>query len=218
MIQADEEEHHVKLNEIYKQSKLNDDLTDAEFAYLKKKRREEELQDIKDGLANQALAIQTVAALSDTFFILKRNQAKKGSQEDEALAKRQFEINKAMQLGTAAINGAQSILAITSVPDFTLGIATALRIAAQVALTAKTIATIAATRFQPQGGTPNIGGGFSLPNIPNNQQAPQAQTTPKPENTTQFDNQGNRKDIVVRVSEINETQSRVAKIKEQVRF
>jgi hypothetical protein len=57
----------------------------------------------------------------------------------------------------AVINGAQSILAITSVPDFTLGVASAIRIGASVAATAASISTISSTQF---------GGGGSAPNAP----------------------------------------------------
>ena len=82
------------------------------------------------------------------------SKLKKGSKEEEAYAKKQFQVNKALQLSTAVINGAQSILAITSVPDFTLGVATAVRIASQVAITAGTIAKIASTQFTSTGAPP----------------------------------------------------------------
>ena len=87
----------------------------------------------------------------------KLKNVKKGSKEEEKILRQQFKQQKAMQLAMAVINGAQSILAITSVPDFTLGIASGIRIAASVAATAASIATISSTQF---------GGGGSAPNAP----------------------------------------------------
>jgi len=137
--------------------------------YLKKQKEdavriEKEKQDAifnstKDGLS----ATQN---LSDLFFTLKSQNLKKGSKEEEENAKKQFEINKALQIATAVVNGAQGVLAITTVPDFTLGVATAIRIAGQVALTAATVAKIATTKFSSSssGGGAATGGG--APNVP----------------------------------------------------
>ena len=74
------------------------------------------------------------------------------------LAKQQFEMNKKFNLAMALINGVQSVLAITTVPDFTLGVASAIRIAASVTATAAGIAKIATTQFEGGGG-----GGGSVP-------------------------------------------------------
>lgn len=180
------------------------------------KQFKEDLQVATDGFT----ALQ---GLSDTYFTLKQAQEQEGTEEYERNAKKQFEINKALQLGTAVITGIQSILAITSVPDFTLGVATAIRIAAQVALNVASIAKIATTKYKSTssagGGVPKLstggGGGGNVnpsqPNIP----------APKPQDSTQFDDQGNRinsQPIIVKVSEINDTQSRVARVKEQSVF
>ena len=94
----------------------------------------------------------------------KLKNVKKGSKEEEKILRAQFKQQKAMQLAMAAINGAQAILAILTVPDFTLGVASGIRIAASVAATAASIATIASTQFG--GGataptTPDVGGGAS---------------------------------------------------------
>ena len=82
---------------------------------------------------------------------------KKGSKEEEKILRQQFKQNKAMQLAMAAINGAQSILAITATAVDPTGITTAIRIGATVAATAASIATIASTQF---------GGGASAPTAP----------------------------------------------------
>jgi hypothetical protein len=87
----------------------------------------------------------------------KLKNVKKGSKEEEKILRQQFKQQKAMQLAMAAINGAQAILAILTVPDFTLGVASAIRIAAAVTATAASIATISGTQF---------GGGASAPATP----------------------------------------------------
>ena len=60
-------------------------------------------------LANQSL--QATQALSDIFFTQKLSKAKKGSAEETAIAKKQFEVNKALQIANATMQGAQAVLA-----------------------------------------------------------------------------------------------------------
>jgi hypothetical protein len=127
-------------------------------------------QRIQDTLAIAKNSNDALQGLSDLFFSIKMANTKKGSKEEEEAAKKQFKINKALQLSNALITGVSSILAITSVPDFTLGIATAVRIGAQVALNAASIAKIAAVQYNAGGG----GGGGSMPAI----SAPTVGTTP----------------------------------------
>jgi len=127
-------------------------------------------QRIQDTLNIAKNSTDALQGLSDLFFSIKMANAKKGSKEEEEAAKKQFKINKALQLSNALITGVSSILAITSVPDFTLGIATAIRIGAQVALNAASIAKIAAVQYNAGGG----GGGGSMAPI----SAPNVGTTP----------------------------------------
>lgn len=146
--------------------KIKDKYREAEVKAEKDKNakiREENFKTAKEALDTAQASLDGIQALSDINFNAKMSKLKKGSKEEEAYAKKQFQINKALQLSTAVINGAQSILAITSVPDFTLGVATAIRIASQAAITAGTIAKIASTQFSPNGGG---SGGGSAPSIP----------------------------------------------------
>ena len=119
--------------------------------------RQKEIASIKDGLDTATAALNGINSLTSIGMEEKLKNVKKGSKEEEKILRQQFKQQKAMQLAMAVINGAQSILAITSVPDFTLGVATAIRIAASVAATAASIATISSTQF---------GGGGSAPNAP----------------------------------------------------
>ena len=165
--------------------------------------------------------------LSDLFFTLKTNNLKKGSKKEEEYAKKQFEINKGLQIATALVNGAQGVLAITTVPDFTLGVATAIRIAGQVALTAATVAKIATTKFQPtsSGGGGDTGGG--VPSVP----IPPPPTVNNPNANvegTRFDQEGNKinnqqtpmiqVNATVGVDEITAKSNRVQVLENQSKF
>jgi hypothetical protein len=148
-------------DELVRQKQLQDEL-----AAYKKKKREDELQaqkELQDAIFEFANAsISSLTTLSDIYFENQIAKAKGNAKEEEKIARKQFEINKALQLGTAIINGVNSILAITSVPDFTLGVQSAIRIGAQVALNVASIAKIASTKFQLGGG----GGGSNTPSLP----------------------------------------------------
>lgn len=126
--------------------------------------RQKELTAIKGGLDIATDALNGLNSLTNIGMEDKLKNVKKGSKEEEKILRAQFKQQKAMQLAMAAINGAQAILAILTVPDFTLGVASGIRIAASVAATAASIATIAGTQFG--GGatvptTPDVGGGAS---------------------------------------------------------
>ena len=141
------------------QKKL-DDIDTASIEKIKaekQKARDEENAAIKAGLDTAIAALNGINSLTSIGMEEKLKNVKKGSKEEEKILRQQFKQQKAMQLAMAVINGAQSILAITSVPDFTLGVATAIRIGASVAATAASIATISSTQF---------GGGGSAPNAP----------------------------------------------------
>ena len=112
-------------------------------------------------------ALQSVQQLSDVFFLFKSQKAEKGSKQEEDLARKQFNFNKGLQLGLAAIDGfksitsslAQSPIAVGVVPN-PAGIAS---LAFASITTAANIAKIAASQFKSSGG----GGGVSAPSAPN---------------------------------------------------
>jgi len=132
--------------------------------------------------------------LSDIFFLYKKNKAEKGSKEELDLARKQFNVNKALQLGFALMDSykaitasiAQSPLAIGPVPN-PAGIAS---LAFAITTSAANIAKIAATKFDGGGGSPS-GGGASMPSPPS---IPPPPTIATPENntnkTTSFDETG----------------------------
>jgi len=74
-------------------------------------------------------AFAATQALSDIVYLSKLNNVQKGSVEEQKILKRQFEVNKAFQIGNALMNGAQGIqLAWATIPDPT-GITQAIRTA-----------------------------------------------------------------------------------------
>jgi hypothetical protein len=177
--------------------------------------REFRMKQIKEDLDTASNSISALQGLSDTFFAIQQANQKEGSEEAERNAKKQFQINKSLQIGAAVVNGLQSILAITSVPDFTLGIATATRIAAQIALNGATIAKIAAQQYKSS----NSGGNNSVQapraNTPNaNTPTPQQATLPGQDGT--FIKPDNK--VYVLESDITKTQDRVARVGEQAKF
>jgi hypothetical protein len=147
---ADKEKTAKLKEETDKQNKIKEDA------------RQLEIKGIQDNLDTAAAALNSINSLTSIGMDAKLKGVKKGSKEEEKILKQQFKQQKAMQLAMAAINGAQAILAILTVPDFTLGIASGIRIAAAVAATAASIATISGTQFEGGGSTPNtpdVGGG-----------------------------------------------------------
>jgi hypothetical protein len=121
--------------------------------------------------ANLDLAQQGVTALqglADVAFANKMSKVKKGSKEEEALARKQFEFNKKLQLAGAIIDAgkavtaslAQAPVAIGAVPN-PAGIAS---LAFVAIASAANIAKIAATKYESSNApssttTPSIGGG-----------------------------------------------------------
>lgn len=154
---------------------------EAEYqAYLQREDKRLEDEIAREKLAAQqieaakfqiaASGIQSIQGLSDLAFSIRQANTKKGSAEEEKSARKQFQINKALQIASATINGAQGILNAATQPsgvpipyDIPIRVAKAVAIGAT---TAATIAKISATQFQSTGGggggtASNIGGGGS---------------------------------------------------------
>jgi hypothetical protein len=121
---------------------------------------------IDQGFETAKQAANAIASVNAISIGKKLKNVEKGSKEEEKILKQQFEQQKKMNLAMAAINGAQAILAILSVPDFTLGIASGIRIAASIAATAASISAISATSFEGGGNAPTpVSGNTSQTNI-----------------------------------------------------
>ncbi len=93
-------------------------------------------------------------------------KVKKGSKEEEALLKKQFNLNKKLQLASAVIDAGKAITSILAqYPKFDGGFAMAAALGFSAITSATTIAKIAATTFESPGspGSPDAvdGGGLT---------------------------------------------------------
>ena len=91
--------------------------------------------------------------------------AQRTAEEEEKIKREQFEKNKKLQIAQAIANGALAVTAIMTVPDFTLGVASAIRIGAAVAATGIQVATIASTQYAKGGileGNSHANGGIPM--------------------------------------------------------
>ena len=120
--------------------------------------------------------LNAVQQVSDVFFAFKSSKLKKGSAEELELAKKAFNVNKALQIATATVSGFQAVQSafttamlspITTVfpayPFIQAGLAGV--------FSAASIAKIAASKFEGGGGAPSTGGspssgGASIPAPP----------------------------------------------------
>jgi len=156
------------------------------------KKIEQEKFDI--GLDLVTKSLQAEQALTDAFFSVKLSKVKKGSQEEQELAKKQFEINKAFQIGLTITQGIQNgitaygagLKAGAAIP--VPGAAPALGAAYAAISAIQTIAAVAkisATQFQSSSaGNINTSSNSSLPAT--NQAAPNTQQQTSIQPTTTF--------------------------------
>jgi hypothetical protein len=151
------QEQRAMLEEQWAQKKKDVEVGHAKKAADElKKIEEEKRKDTYDTINASIQAFSDISnaamALSDQVTKNRLANVEKGSAEEERILKKQFETQKAMQIAMALINGAQAVTAILSVPDFTLGIASGIRIAAAGVTTGLTVAKIASTQFEGGGG------------------------------------------------------------------
>jgi hypothetical protein len=156
------EQQEKELSDITTKYK-NKEVTEAETAEAKK--RAAILDSVNFGLKLAEQSNQAIQNLGDIAFANKMSKVKKGSKEEEELAKKQFKFNKALQLSGAIVDAGKAITAsLAASPLTVLGIPNPGSIAALVAtaaVSATNIAKIASTQFTSTGG-----GGGNTPTIP----------------------------------------------------
>ena len=116
-----------------------------------KKKRDAQLKTANDALSIAEDGVKSIQAIGDIAFAAKMKNVKKGSKEEEELAKKQFKFNKSMQLAGAVVDAGKAVtaslaaapLAIGVVPN-PVGIA---NLVATAAMSAANIAKIASTQF-----------------------------------------------------------------------
>ena len=149
-------------------AKQNQDEVDAIVIAGEEKKRQEQLATVNQGIELAQGAVNAIQGISDAAFANKLAKVKKGSKEEEALFKKQFQFNKKLQLAGATMDAAKAVtasiaaapLAILAVPN-PVGIASA---AFAAATGLASIAKIAATKYESPGSTsssppPSLGGG-----------------------------------------------------------
>lgn len=209
------------IEEKYDQAKIvAAEVTANKIAEIEAKARAKTFATIDKGVEDTKNGLNVIASLQQMNTDRKLKGIEKGSKEEEKILKQQFEQQKAMQLAMAAINGAQAILAILSVPDFTLGVSSGLRIAASVAATAASISAIASTTFSgggsapsavdPTGGSTPSTGGMATPAISLFGSANQLNNVGAPQDGQQ--GQNITVTAIVSETEMTNTQNRVNKI------
>jgi hypothetical protein len=169
---AGENEELIKALTTKFQNDLNKIDQDAANARVKikedeeKKKRQANLDTANAALKLAEDSTKAIQAVGDIAFGAKMAKVKKGSKEEEELAKKQFKFNKAMQLSGAIIDAGKAITAsLASSPLTILGVPSPGGIAALVATAASSaanIAKIASTQFTSTG-SPNSNETPTLP-------------------------------------------------------
>jgi len=144
-------------------------LQDARDLKNKQKKEDFDKRLHKEKLDRNRRVFEATVAVSNAIFAVKLNNAVKGSKEEEKILEKQFKVNKAFQLVTAAINGVQAVQAIIATQVDPTGVTTGIRIAASAVTTAANIAKISSSKFQgttssaptPSVPTPNIPSPFT---------------------------------------------------------
>lgn len=225
-MQDQEFAEQIAQNKLLEDELLNGDKRRAD---AREKDRQAEIAAWNDKLQIASNVTNSISNLAEVAFIVRNSTLKKGSEEEEKAAKRQFQIRKALQLAGAIIDGSKAITASLASAPLAIGpLPNPVGIASLVAVitnTALSIAKIASTQYKSTGGdsttpsvsTPSIGGGStSAPTTQTN--APTVQPfTRLNEDGTVVRNQPVVKAIVVE-SDITSSQKRVGKLENQATF
>jgi len=149
--------------------------------------------EVKQGFENAKNGLIAAQGLSDIYFSIKSAKVKKGSKEEEDLARKQFNVQKAFNLAKVGMDGVMAISnIIATTPKVDFGISTGLLLAASAISTAANLAKIASAQFEGGAG----GGGGASPesaaSIPSTtSQAPAIYGPGQGQSTTFSGNQNN---------------------------
>lgn len=196
-------------------AKIEKEVEDKAKEELEKKRQ---IRDAEFAIASASL--NSLQSLSDTFFSIRLANLEEGSKKEQEVAKKQFNINKALAISSTLISGFQGVVnALTAKSTIPEPFGQALKVANAVSIglaTAANVAKISAQQFKATGGStggggaPRTGGG-NTPNV-NTPTPPQAQL-PNQQGTFIQDQR-----VYVLESDISKAQSRVTRVEEQARF
>jgi len=140
----------LELLELQKQAEINNaNAVGAELALINAKYKQQEnevaVQHYETGLKTAGDLVSSIQSLEDAAYQAKRAGLKKGSEEDKALAKQQFEMNKNYSYANTLISGALAVVsAAATIPYWPLGVAQQV---IAVATTAASLSKISGTEF-----------------------------------------------------------------------
>lgn len=140
----------LELLELQKQAEINNaNAVGAELALINAKYKQQEneiaVQHYETGLKTAGDLVSSIQSLEDAAYQTKRAGLKKGSEEDKALAKQQFEMNKNYSYANTLISGALAVVsAAATIPYWPLGVAQQV---IAVATTAASLSKISGTEF-----------------------------------------------------------------------
>jgi len=149
--------------------------------------------EIKQGFENAKNGLQAAQGLSDIYFTIKSAKVKKGSKEEEDLARKQFNIQKAFNLAKVGMDGVMAISnIIATTPKVDFGISTGILLAASAISTAASLAKIASAQFEGGAGGGSGASPESAASIPSTtSQAPAIYGPGQGQSTTFTGNQNN---------------------------
>jgi hypothetical protein len=104
------EEKRIKLEN----TNLTENERAAIIAEYEQKTANAKMAAVQKGTESAAAGLNAVQGLSDSLFASKMSGLKKGSAEELAAAKKQFEVNKKLQIAQALIQGVQGVMAAFS--------------------------------------------------------------------------------------------------------
>lgn len=211
-------------------AKFDQEAADAEYETLKaglaKQKEEKDKAEAEDKLRaerkrqTEANYWSAASTLAETFFQLQIDAAEGNEDRQNELRKRAFNVDKALKASQATIDAIKSVNATLA-----QGGAFAVPLAVSIGVLGfANVAKILAAKFNPS--SSGGGGSSSAPRLTTtggNTPTPNQPTIPtnQPQQTTQFDDQGNKinsQPIVVKVSEINDVQRKVARVEQQSTF
>jgi hypothetical protein len=121
-----------------------------------KKAFDAKMKNIDAGFKLTQTVGEAIAFMADTNITAQLKKVKKGSKEEEALLKKQFEQNKKAQLAAAIINAAQAQVSILAqYPKFDGGFAMVAAMAGAAITSAMAIGKITSASFSGGGSTPD---------------------------------------------------------------
>jgi len=185
--------------------------------------RQAKIKAAQDDIALAKQGLDSVQSLTDAVFAAKLAKVEKGSKEEEKLARKQFQVNKAMQLGGAIIDASKAVLSSLAASPIAIGpVPNPAGIASLAFVAASSIANIAKISSAKFGGT---GGGAPPSSTPPSTSTSSSSPAAQPQfNLFGQANQGNNVgpngiepstsainiNSTVSVSEINAVQNKVA--------